>query len=327
MEEKSKGEILREILKKEENASKYGYYHQYDYTFLPRRNAAEQPKLEALPNGVYEAKIVGMNRQITFSEIKIQSDELLQLNDSPGNALIKDIRTFFKGKAKEKLKKKGLAYKRGGMLAGPPGTGKTSILGLITKDLQDEAVILFNPDVYNTLEFLRCIQEIEPNKSVIVIWEEFDSFLGGSRESELLSLLDGQVSVENVYFLATTNYLSRIPSRFKFRPSRFANVIIVDKPSKADRKLYLESKLTEPEEQYLIPILLNQSKGFVIDQLKDLIVSVTCFDIPVNEAVRKIKEMAKDSMGVDDFNEENTKTIFKSNIDNKNLTVAEEDED
>jgi SpoVK/Ycf46/Vps4 family AAA+-type ATPase len=132
-------------------------------------------------------------------------------------------------------------------------------------------------------------------------------------------LLDGETQVGNVVYLATTNYLSKIPSRIKNRPSRFARVIEVGQPNEEARRMYLTAKLQEDDLKYLEP-MVQATDGFVIDQLKDLVISVCCFGQPISEAVMKIQEMNADSMGIDDYNEEQAQEVFSSKKNSNRFT-------
>ncbi len=170
-------------------------------------------------------------------------------------------------------------------------------------------IVLFNPDVSYVKEFLRVLKDIEPNKKVMVMWEEFDTILRQD-ESTLLSLLDGEIQVGNIFYLATTNYITKIPARIKNRPSRFAKVIEVKEPDEAGRRAFLTAKLHASDIDKLEP-MVQASEGFVIDQLKDMIISVCCFSYSISDAVMKIKEMQDDGMGIDDYNEEQTMSVFK----------------
>jgi SpoVK/Ycf46/Vps4 family AAA+-type ATPase len=153
------------------------------------------------------------------------------------------------------------------------------------------------------------IKDIEPNKKVLVIWEEFDTILRHD-ESTLLSLLDGEIQVGNIIYLATTNYLAKIPARIKNRPSRFARVIEVSEPNEESRRAFLKAKLHDSDTDKLEP-MVQATEGFVIDQIKDLIISVCCFGYPISEAVLKIKQMQEDAMGYDDYQEEQAQSVFK----------------
>ena len=113
------------------------------------------------------------------------------------------------------------------------------------------------------------------------------------------------------YLILILNYISKIPARIKNRPSRFAKIIEINKPTPEQRESFLKQKLHESDMDKLAA-LVQSSDGFVIDQVKDLIISVCCFGQDVAESVRKINVMQEESTGIDDFNETQAKDYFKS---------------
>ena len=80
------------------------------------------------------------------------------------------------------------------------------------------------------------------DRPIMVIWEEFENWVAGY-EADILNILDGVHQVDNVFYIATTNYIQQIPPRIRNRPSRFADVIEIGPPSANLRKAYIEAKI------------------------------------------------------------------------------------
>jgi SpoVK/Ycf46/Vps4 family AAA+-type ATPase len=175
------------------------------------------------------------------------------------------------------------------------------------------SVVLFNPDVGSLAAYVKTIRQIEKDKKIVIIWEEFDSIVNQD-EAELLCLLDGEIQAENIVYLATTNYISDIPARIKNRPSRFSIVQEISLPSKDTRHAYFDYKLkTKEDKEKYLGAFVDASEGFTIDQCKDLIVSTLLFNLSISEAVMKLKSMERDhDMGQDDYNEEMKREIFQT---------------
>lgn len=265
-----------------------------------------------LPTGVYETGVT-IEGAPYLTPIKIMTDEIVDIPDYAINDIVEDIDLFWSDQVTAKFREYKLTPSRGILAEGEPGTGKTIALAKTAKMVMEKynAIVLFNPDVSHLKSFLRLIKEIETDRKILVMFEEFDSTLRGD-ESTLLSLLDGEIKVENVVYLATTNYISRIPARIKNRPSRFAKIIHFGIPTKDAREAFLKAKLHDSDIK-LLPALLDSSDGFVLDQLKDLIISVACFGYDISESVRKINTMKEEAQGVDDYNEEQARVIFQEN--------------
>jgi len=72
------------------------------------------------------------------------------------------------------------------------------------------------------------------------MWEDIDNPVDRGYEEEILSLLDGEHRVDRIVYIATTNYLKKLPARMINRPSRFDKRFFIDVPNDACRRVYLE---------------------------------------------------------------------------------------
>lgn len=268
-----------------------GWHHIIDYgnAFYVEQKPREGTK--KLPRGIYRisADMTGNPYAIPVSTM---TDNLMDLPNTATEAVLKELTKFWEGSSKNRFDKFGLIYKRGILLHGKPGTGKTcTIAKVMEKVVQEGGVVFFQPSPQLLREYVMRLRELEPELRVLVVWEEFDARLEEGEEA-YLSLLDGEDQLENVVYLATTNYIKDIPPRMKNRPSRFASVIEVGFPNEEVRRIYLQN-MTQGE-----PIDLDawvkQSEGFTLDHLKDLIVSVLVFEIPLAESIEKLKSMDED---------------------------------
>jgi hypothetical protein len=259
----------------------FKHFEIHGANYSPRRPALTT---QELPPGLYHiAKDDGGN--LYYVPMSTVSDSLIKLPDTVSEAVVKEIREFWKAETKKKFDQYNLIYKRGILLHGKQGTGKTcTIIRIIEDVIADGGIAIFNTAPQLLYHGVRRLREIQPNMRIVAVFEEFDNYCN---DSDYKSLLDGELQIENIVYVATTNYIDEIPNTFKNRPSRFARVLEVGPPSEEARKIYLENRLL-PQDQTSMNEWIAITKGMVLDQIKDLIVSVCCFGMPLTEAAAKI---------------------------------------
>jgi len=227
-----------------------------------------------------------------LTRLPIKTDDLLVMPDDSSNFIIDDFVQFWSMKGK--FTARGFLHKRGILMWGPPGSGKTSTIQLliqrIVKDLKGIVLMVGHPGC--CAENLKMIRKIEPNRPVICILEDLDSLVEHYNESAYLSLLDGEAQVDNIVFLATTNYPERLDPRFVDRPSRFDLIKWIDLPSDAARRFYLESK--EPSLSKLeLDEWVKATRGLTIPHLKEIIISVKCYGRTLDDTLARMRDMRK----------------------------------
>jgi|GEM_PF-5077637 len=191
--------------------------------------------------------------------------------------------------------------KRGFLLWGPPGSGKTSTVNILSEKIVKEhdgiVLLISGPDT--AAEVFRLIRKIEPKRRIVGVMEDFDALVRDYREGPFLSLLDGEAQVDNVAFVATTNYPERLDRRFVDRPSRFDTIRYVGMPSADARRVYLSTKEPSLEGEEL-ERWVNGSAGFSVAHLKEMIIAVKCLGQTLEEVVGRIKGMQEDRPNSDD---------------------------
>lgn len=264
----------------------YDRYLVNDGCYHPSRPVIETKEL--LP-GIYNIKRP-MGGPLYFQPMSIMSDTLIDLPSHISEKVINEIKEFWSIETKNKFNKFKLVYKRGVLLYGEPGTGKTAIISKVMESAVKEGnICFFDADPTDLYEAVNMINEIEPNNNIkfLAVYEEFDKWVNS--DDNFLSLLDGEMQLENIVYLATTNYIDNIEPRIKNRPSRFASVIEVGNPSKDIREYFLKEKLKG--ENIDIQKWVELTEGFSLDHLKDLIISVLCIGLTLEEAIGKLKSM------------------------------------
>jgi len=251
-----------------------------------------------LPAGIYNVKWDSdMQMAVPLSK-SVDIDELLILPTPILDRVLIDIRSFWKNK--EKYQKYGSVYKRGILLYGLPGCGKSSVIMLLAKELITKYNgVVFTPQneeqVDFTMKIIPIVKDIEPDKRIIVVLEDIDSFVGkdGSySETVLLNFLDGAGSCDGVVTIATTNYPEKLQERITNRPSRFDRRYEVIKPNAETRKFYIENKLQKGDLQGInISDLVDKTEGFTIDHLKEYLLSVFVLGYSHEDAMDEVTEI------------------------------------
>lgn len=248
---------------------------------------------ETVPPGLYKC---GQRDDVgpCFQKLMIETDALIQLPDMVCNEIIEQIKQFWSDEVKYSLESRGFMHKRGIMMYGEPGSGKTCTIQMLVKMLIDNggiAIYAEDPGVLsNCLQLLR---RIEPDRPVIVILEDFDTLTDRDRrENNWLAVLDGEAQIKNVVFLATTNYIENIDKRFVDRPSRFDIIMPVPMPSARCRAAYIRYKEPSLTDDELFE-WVQESEGFSLAHVKEMIISVLCFGKTLEATVLRLNTQRK----------------------------------
>jgi SpoVK/Ycf46/Vps4 family AAA+-type ATPase len=248
-----------------------------------------------IPPGVYTTEWDSANQVAVPTSKHIDLDELFILPTSVLDRVLADIHSFWE--SKEKYQKYKSVYKRGILLYGIAGCGKSSVIMLLAKELISKYKgIVFVPldesELSYTMKVLPIIKEIEPDKKIIVVLEDVDSLVGKDKdysETVLLNFLDGAASCDGIVTIATTNYPERLKERITNRPGRFDRRYEVGKPNAEARRYYIEHKLQKSDlNSIAITKLVEETEGFTIDHLKEYILSVFVLGYSHEHAIEEV---------------------------------------
>lgn len=159
--------------------------------FIPSAKIITKKKLIA---GVYDITFSHKHDEFIFTRKELSLDELLHLPDPVFDKIINDIEYFWNNE--DKFKKYNFTYKRGILLHGKPGCGKSSISLLLSEMVIKKGGLVFyvnNIDnLYNMVGVLPKIKMIQHDTPVLCVFEDLDSLLiNKDSETMLLNLLDG----------------------------------------------------------------------------------------------------------------------------------------
>lgn len=264
------------------------YYH------WSKRNGVFRPvgpTQDAIPAGIWE--IDNDNSGWFLSRVKFESDALLRLPGMPIEYILNQIDTFWV--REELFKQTGLLHKRGILMYGPAGCGKTSIIRLLCDDVVNkrDGIVIMVTNCRLAETALGGIRQIEPRRPILTIIEDIETFMGSSDESSsaraLLALLDGETQVDHVVHLATTNKPDLLEDRVVKRPGRFDLVIGLNHPVADARKTYLENLLHEHVTEEELLSMTEETEGLGLAHLRELVVASYCLGLDRAETLARLK--------------------------------------
>jgi len=218
------------------------------------------------------------------------NDPVIDLPGLPNTFIREQIDKFWKNEAV--YAENGFIHKRGILLYGPPGNGKTSVIADMIKKLVSEDGIVITVRRFSVASpAIQNLKKIEPKRKLMLLMEDMDTLLSGDYKSEephALSLLDGQSQVNGVVYVGTTNYPELLADRFIKRPGRFDLIIGMGNPSRETRQAYLEHVLPRVDHA-TTKMLAEKTEGLSLSYLREIASSYLCLEVPIEESVARLK--------------------------------------
>ena len=295
-----------------------------DYTKYVKSGKNYEPIGETrdeLPAGFYYPVYDSYHNQCYFTQKELIMPKLYILPNDVQTEILDDIKRFWK--SEERYRQFGNVYKRNILLYSMPGNGKTSLINILCHKLIDDynGIVVFIDNPQSLGSYHTCMErfrEIEPNRKVITIIEDFERLAKNEDlTAMLLQLLDGNTQFDNVVTIATTNYPQILEKRFTCRPSRFNLVIEYKKPNDEVRRAYMTLKLkdagmnvedTKVKED--IERLVGKTDGYTFDFVKEVIQGIYVDGIDENILFDRLNDIIKRNGKVVVSEEESKKIGF-----------------
>lgn len=251
---------------------------------------------KTMPPGVYQ--IADNKGQIIYIKQDIQVDDLMEFPNSAAAEIIKDIQDFWQ--RGHFFKEYGFLHRRGCMLIGAAGGGKSCIINLTLHDIVKRGGIAFvcaSPRYLAT--GLQIFRQIEPDRYVVCVFEDIDTIIRNHGEEELLKLLDGENTINKCLNIATTNYPDKLDPRLINRPRRFDRVFKINYPNEEVRRMYFTKKLKISDSE--IDAWVEATEKFSFAAMAELVISVKCLGYDFKKSVDTIRSLLQDKPSSEDF--------------------------
>lgn len=244
----------------------------------------------AVPSGVYRLTSTSYDEP-ELVRLTPRQDEIFTFQSGPMTQVMREIEEFWDNQSL--YKQLSITHKRGLLLFGPPGCGKSGILNaIINTTVQRNGIVLeLTQRVNSYAEAIPWLRQIEKDRLIVTIIEDIDD-LAEDWEEELLEVMDGHTSLgDGLLYVATTNNLEDVPDRIKNRPSRIDTLIEVPFPEFELRLEYLTrllGKINKPLKTQLRNYA-TQTEGMSLADLKEVVISLTVYKRGFDETVKRLR--------------------------------------
>jgi AAA+ superfamily predicted ATPase len=248
-------------------------------------NGAYRPagmQVDTMSPGVYNVEMdsfTGLN----FMPVDVQSEPLIAVGNTAA-VVTNQIQRFLA--SEDKFRQYQIAYKRGILLHGKPGNGKSCLIRIVANAITGiggVTLMLSNPEDFENA--YTTFRGIEPNTPILAVFEDLDGLIRSWGEESLTNAMDGMKEIHRIVFVASTNFLGRLSKRV-LRPSRFDLIIEVGCPNVDARRKYLQH-LAKGEN---VGSWAEKTKGLTFADLKELFVSVNILGADFDQVVKRLAE-------------------------------------
>ncbi len=190
-------------------------------------------------------KIVGFDGE-PLEGFKPMQPEDLFLPDHIKKDLLDNIDTFFK--SEELYKEHGLEWRRGCLVLGAPGNGKSSLARVISTIAKVPCILVEFNGGLDPSEVLAIASDtakrLEP---AIIIFDDLNLYVQSDDpilRASLLTMLDGMLNkTSGIFIIATASHQGAIDPAISQRPSRFDMLKLVPFPESKERELLFTAKM------------------------------------------------------------------------------------
>lgn len=226
------------------------------------------------------------SRGTLLKKLDFSSDEYIDLK---GNFdLVSDFNAFRKSRAKIKKCGAKVRKRKGLLFYGPPGNGKTAQISQLSKFAEKEKFRVFFIDRNLSLRDLFQFKKLFDSEDSVFVMEELTERTNSHKSEELLSFMDGELSWDNSYVIATTNSPEELPWNVIDRPSRFKVKLEFPNPTPKEREIYLKHMNVEEK---AIKETVELTEGMSLDYIKNIVLDSFLENKTIPELIKEQKEV------------------------------------
>jgi len=214
-----------------------------------------------------------------FSDIKVATSDNLVLAGNIWEQLRDDLQNWLS--SKELYESHGIPWKRGVILIGPPGNGKTHTIKALVNHFGLNTMYIrgfkskYSSDEKNISEVFKRARSCAP---VLMVLEDLDPTVDASNRTHFLNELDGFAMNSGIFIIASANDPAKLDPALVNRPSRFDRRYVFELPAAPERSKYLQFFTTKLDESLRLSAeeadaLAAGTEGFSFAYLKELVLS------------------------------------------------------
>ncbi|KAJ3169377.1 hypothetical protein HDU87_000652 [Geranomyces variabilis] len=222
---------------------------------------------------------------LLYKAVKNSTFDNLVLASDIKRTIKADLDLFFR--SRDFYARYDIAWKRGFLLAGPPGNGKSHLIKALINHIQaehPEVTILYVkafvarglPDEYQ----ISAVFKRARNRPSLLIFEDLDSLVSNDNRSFFLNEVDGLAANTGIVMLATTNHPEKLDSAIRDRPSRFDRTFAFDLPAAEERLRFISMWSENKDDELKVPDAVAReicadevTGGFSFAYLKELMLA------------------------------------------------------
>jgi ATPase family associated with various cellular activities (AAA) len=232
----------------------------------------------------------------------LASDEIVELPNPHTARVLSIVEKFLNDEFAASMAEMKMVNKLAMLLWGDPGTSKSvTIYTIIKQAIENDCVIIEGNHPVHIKNAINNIRLIEPDRKILVIWEEFDHFARDATD-EMLQLLDGPDQIPGVLYIMTTNFIKNVPERIFLRCRRIPFQEQFGYPNNEERRVFFDKKIPESRRADVdIEDWVSRTEGLSIDHCAQLLVGTFAFNQTIEEVLEDLRCRMRALGKPDDF--------------------------